>query len=135
MLDPVQVRHTCPEPHLLSETSPCHLQPPGPPPAQAYGCTAIGLGPHSLSCLDLTLVLAYLAVVTLAVLAWCSRRGQARLQAMHEADSEPLLSGSSGHENLAEPGVAASGAKLYAAEQRLQAFFQQHVRPGEVSHQ
>ena len=123
-----------PIPDLFFKTSPCCLQPPAPPPAKTYGCTAVGLGPHSLSCLDLTLVLAYLAVVILAVLAWRSRCGQARLQAMHEADSEPLLSGSSGLEDLAEPGVAASG-KLYAAEQRLQAFFQQHVRPGELSHQ
>lgn len=135
VLGAFQGRAHPPRPPPNSELSPCHLQPPAPPPPKTYGCTAVGLGPHSLSCLDLTLVLAYLVVVTLAVLAWRSRRGQAGLQAMHEVDDEPLLSSTNGHDGSAEPGVAVSGAKLYAAEQRLQAFFQQHVRPGDSSHQ
>ena len=36
------------------------LQPPPPAPPVPYGCTAVGLSPNSLSCLDLSLLLLYI---------------------------------------------------------------------------
>ena len=46
------------------------LQSPPPPPPEPYGCTALGLGPNSLSCLDLSLLLLY--ILFLAGLVWAA---------------------------------------------------------------
>lgn len=51
MLDPCLIR-------LRALTA--ELQPPPPAPPVPYGCTAVGLGPDNLSCLDLSLLLLYI---------------------------------------------------------------------------
>lgn len=40
------------------------MQPPPPAAPVPYGCTALGLGPNSLSCLDLSLLILYLLFLT-----------------------------------------------------------------------
>lgn len=44
------------------------LQPPPPPPPPVTGCTALGLGPHSLTCQDVSLILAYIVLAPLLAL-------------------------------------------------------------------
>ena len=106
------------------------VQPPPPPPPQPYGCTAVGLGPNSLSCLDLSLLLLY--IVFLAGLVWAALywRVFASFAKGHEAsgsDRAPLLNGDDGLDGRGE--AEGGEEQMYSyLEQRLRPMFYQLVR-------
>lgn len=106
------------------------MQPPPPPPPEPYGCTALGLGPNSLSCLDLSLLLLYIfflagliwAAVHWRVFAHSSSRNQADSSAI---DSSPLLESEEGEMREWDTGAEESYSPL---EQRLRPTFYKLVR-------
>ena len=103
------------------------MQPPPPPPPEPYGCTALGLGPNSLSCLDLSLLLLYIfflagliwAAVHWRVFAHSSSRSQADSSAV---DSSPLLESEERDGETREWGSTAEEA-YSPLEQRLRPTF------------
>lgn len=58
------------------------MQPPAPPPPPKTGCAAIGLGPHSMTCQDVSLLTLYIVLLPLLALF-------VRYRALH-ACGEPL---------------------------------------------
>ena len=107
-----------------------YVQPPPPPPPQPYGCTALGLGPNSLSCLDLSLLLLY--IVFLAGLVWVALHWRvfASFANRHKASGNeraPLLDGG---EDLDGTRAADGGEEqMYSClEKRLRPLFYRLVR-------
>ena len=104
------------------------VQPPPALPPQPYGCTAVGLGPNSLSCLDLSLLLLYIAFLAGLVWAALHWRAFASFSKRHEAndiDREPLLEDDEASQGIAED----DGEHLYShLEQRLRPLFYRMVR-------
>ena len=94
------------------------VQPPPPLPPQPYGCTAVGLGPNSLSCLDLSLLLLY--IVFLAGLVWAALQWRvfasfAKRQEASGHDRAPLLNGDEGEAD--------------GGEEQIYSYLEQHLRP------
>lgn len=107
------------------------VQPPPPPPPQPYGCTAAGLGPNSLSCLDLSLLLLYiifLGGLVWAALHWRVFASFGKRQEGNGSARAPLLDGD---EDLdAAGGADGDEEHMYSyLEQRLRPLFYQLVRP------
>ena len=103
------------------------MQPPPPPPPQPYGCTAVGLGPNSLSCLDLSLLLLYiifLAGLVWAALHWRVFASFGKRREANSMDRAPLLAGA-GAAHAASNGTAGVGG----AEEHLYSYLEQRLRP------
>ena len=105
------------------------MQPPPPPPPEPYGCTALGLGPDSLSCLDLSLLLLY--VIFLAGLVWAAVHWRvfAHSSTQHQADSTsgvdttPLLNSEDNMDGLGRKHSDDAEQSYSPLEQRLRPLF------------
>jgi len=110
------------------------LQPPPPPPPEPYGCTALGLGPNSLSCLDLSLLLLY--ILFLAGLVWAAVHWRvfahtfSHSQVDHTAaDSFPLLESEEADvDGLMEEDIDGDEKAYSPVEQWLRPVFYRLVR-------
>lgn len=106
------------------------VQPPPPPPPQPYGCTAVGLGPNSLSCLDLSLLLLY--IVFLAGLVWAALHWRvfasfAKGHGANGNDRAPLLNGDEGVDARREADGGGEEQMYSYLERRLRPLFYQLV--------
>jgi len=110
------------------------LQPPPPPPPEPYGCTALGLGPNSLSCLDLSLLLLY--ILFLAGLVWAAVHWRVFAHTFSHsqiddtaADSFPLLESEEADvDGLMEEDIDGDEKAYSRVEQRLRPVFYKLVR-------
>ena len=65
------------------------VQPPPPDPPVPYGCTAVGLGPNSLSCLDLSLLLLYIFFLAALLYLYLARGFLSSFAAPHWKSLKP----------------------------------------------
>lgn len=98
------------------------VQPPPPPPPQPYGCTAVGLGPNSLSCLDLSLLLLY--IIFLAGLVWAALHWRvfacfAKRQEGNGSARAPLL----------DEDLGATTGDADWGEEHMYSYLEQRLRP------
>ena len=105
------------------------MQPPPPPPPEPYGCTALGLGPDSLSCLDLSLLLLY--VIFLAGLVWAAVHWrvfahsftQRQADTTSGVDTAPLLNSEDNMDGLGRVHSDDAEQSYSPLEQRLRPLF------------
>ncbi|KAL0026458.1 hypothetical protein WJX77_000502 [Trebouxia sp. C0004] len=109
--------------------APTCIPPPPPPPPEPYGCTALGLGPNSLSCLDLSLLLLY--ILFLSGLVWAAVHWRVFAHTLSHsqfddaaADSFPLLeSDEAGVDGSMEEGINGDEKAYSPVEQWLRPVF------------